>query len=224
MTLQIDIQQLCAAGRPLITGLHLTVPAGEVHTVMGPSGSGKSCLLAAVCATLAAGLRFDGRVMLAGRRVDGLPTRARQIGLLFQDDLLFAHLTVRENLLFAVAAGPRSDREQQVRQALAAIGLDQLADANPATLSGGQRSRVALMRALLARPHALLLDEPFSRLDADLRDRMRALVFAAVKTRGIPALLVTHDLEDIADKDRLTRLDAANHLCSGPCSTAPLPH
>lgn len=206
MTLALDIKRLSLNGRELLRDLAIQVPPGVVHTVMGASGSGKSSLLAAVCGTLAPAFDFDGRVTLNGRRVEGLPTEQRRVGILFQDDLLFAHMTVRENLLFAVPPGPRAAREAAVAQALADLELPGFSDADPATLSGGQRGRVALMRALLAQPQALLLDEPFSRLDAALRERMREFVFSTVRARQIPVLLVTHDETDVADPGRLTRL------------------
>lgn len=208
MSLNLQVQRLAIGGRTLVQDLVLSVPAGATHTLMGSSGSGKSSLLAVVCGTAAPAVQFSGSVQLDGRRLDSLPTRARGVGILFQDDLLFAHMTVRENLLFAVPAGPRAQREAAVAQALQDLELGGLADADPATLSGGQRVRVALMRALLARPQALLLDEPFSKLDSALRGRMRALVFGTIRQRGIPALLVTHDIEDAADPQRLTRLDS----------------
>jgi putative thiamine transport system ATP-binding protein len=151
-------------------------------------------------------LRFAGTVHLDGRRIDTLPTQARQVGILFQDDLLFAHMTVLENLLFAVRAGARATRQELARQALTGVEMGDFGDADPATLSGGQRIRVALARALLAQPRALMLDEPFSRLDQALRERMRELVFALVRGRNIPALLVTHDAADIADPLHLTQL------------------
>ncbi len=207
-SLGIDVRTLRTASVTLIENLHVTVPGGVVHTLMGGSGSGKSSLLAALCGTLAPGLEFDGSVVLNGQALDALPTQARRMGILFQDDLLFAHMTVRENLLFAVAAGPQAAREAQVLQALADVEMQAHLHANPATLSGGQRARISLARALLARPHALLLDEPFSKLDAGLRIRMRSLVFGMVAARGIPALLVTHDTADIADASRLTTLNA----------------
>ena len=207
-SLAVEVRALRTAGATLIENLHLTVPGGVVHTLMGGSGSGKSSLLGALCGTLAPGLTFDGSVVLNGQALDALPTQARRMGILFQDDLLFAHMTVRENLLFAVAAGPQAAREAQVLQALADVEMQAHLHANPATLSGGQRARISLARALLARPHALLLDEPFSKLDAGLRIRMRSLVFGMVAARGIPALLVTHDTDDIADASRLTTLNA----------------
>jgi putative thiamine transport system ATP-binding protein len=206
MSLLIHLQSLRTPSRVLLENLTLAVPAGTVHTVMGPSGSGKSSLLAAVCGTLDGGLQFDGRITLNGLRIDTLPTPARRVGLLLQDDLLFAHMTVRENLLFAVPQGPKAQRRKQVIQALIDIEMQDFGDADPATLSGGQRARVALARALLAQPQALLLDEPFSKLDMRLRERMRALVFGAIAQRGIAALLVTHDSADIAHPRQCTHV------------------
>jgi putative thiamine transport system ATP-binding protein len=206
MSLQIHVQRLALGAQTLIGPLQIDVPAGTVHTIMGASGSGKSSLLAAVCGTLGDGFVWDGQVTLDGTPVDTLPTSRRRVGILFQDDLLFAHMTVRENLLFAAPPGTRAAREATVAHALARLELPDLANADPATLSGGQRARVAMVRALLAQPRALLLDEPFSRLDGPLRARMREFVIATVRERGIPALLVTHDAADVADPTRLTRL------------------
>ena len=210
MSLILDLHTLRTPQRVLLRSLQLSVAPGCVHTLMGPSGSGKSSLLAALCGTLPEGLYFDGTVQLAGCRIDRLPPQARRVGMLFQDDLLFPHMTVRENLLFALPAGPAAVCEAAVRQILADVEMDAFAQANPATLSGGQRARVALARALLAQPLALLLDEPFSRLDVALRERMRSLVFGLVRARKIPALLVSHDLADVADLALLT------HLLSAP--------
>lgn len=207
MSLQIHVKTLSSPSGPLLQNLRLEIGAGQVHTLMGNSGSGKSSLLAAVCGTLDEALRFDGTVHLQGLRIDHLPTQARRVGILFQDDLLFPHMTVRENLLFATPRGDTAAREALVAQALRDVEMQGSLQADPATLSGGQRARVALARSLLAQPQALLLDEPFSRLDAALRIRMRALVFGLVKARGIPALLVTHDAQDIADPGCVTRLD-----------------
>jgi putative thiamine transport system ATP-binding protein len=200
----IGVQRLATAERTLIENLSLHIPCACVHTLMGPSGCGKSSLLAAVCGTLDEALVFNGEVVLHGRPVHTLEVAQRRIGILFQDDLLFAHMNVLENLLFALPKGPRTVREGLARQALADVEMGGFEGADPATLSGGQRSRVALARALLAQPQALLLDEPFSRLDAALRQRMRTLVFGLVAQRQIPTLLVTHDGADVADPQRVT--------------------
>ena len=208
LALHLQVHSLRSPAGILVQELEIALPAGTVHTLMGSSGSGKSSLLAAVCGTLAPAMQFQGSVHVMGRRVDALPTRARRIALLYQDDLLFAHMTVHENLLFAVAAGPQAARAAQVAQALDEMELGAFAQADPATLSGGQRARAALARALLSQPQALMLDEPFAKLDVALRQRMRALVFAAVARRAITALVVTHDPADIADAQRVTYLAA----------------
>jgi putative thiamine transport system ATP-binding protein len=205
MTLTVHIRRLATRDHTLVQDLHLDVPAGRILTLMGPSGSGKSSVLAAIAGTLhgvAEGneaLRFDGSVMLDGRDLTRVPTAQRGIGLLFQDDLLFAHMTVAENLLFAVPAGPKQERLAAVERALDEAGLAGFGARDPSTLSGGQRARVALMRALLALPKALLLDEPFSKLDAALRDQFRVFVFEHLRESGVPAVLVTHDAADVAD-------------------------
>lgn len=178
----------------------LQVAPGEVLTLMGPSGCGKSSLLAALAGVLPASgpFRLEGDVTLGARRLTQLPPQARRIGMLFQDDLLFDHLTVAENLMFGMPAsvkGHRARREKVVA-ALAQVELTTQADKLPGALSGGQKARVSLLRALLAEPEALLLDEPFSRLDKPLRAAFRALVFAQIKALAIPAILVTHDEDD----------------------------
>jgi putative thiamine transport system ATP-binding protein len=184
----------------------LYVAPGEVVSVMGPSGVGKSSLVAFIAGALPSGFRASGEVRLNGRALNDLPIEARRVGVLYQDDLLFAHMSVGDNLAFAIPPGPsRGERTARVQAALAAAELDGLASRDPATLSGGQKARVTLMRALLAEPEALLLDEPFSKLDPALRERMRAFTFAQVAERALPALLVTHDPADAPS--RVLRLD-----------------
>ena len=178
----------------------LQVTPGEVLTLMGPSGCGKSSLLTALAGVLppSGPIRLEGDVTLGERRLTHLPPQARRIGMLFQDDLLFDHLTVAENLMFGMPAtikGKRARREKALT-ALAQVALTDQADKLPGALSGGQKARVSLLRALLAEPEALLLDEPFSRLDKPLRAAFRELVFAQIKALVIPAILVTHDEED----------------------------
>ena len=186
--------------RPLFAPLNLTVHAGEVVTVMGPSGCGKTTLLGYICGTLPPAFQAEGSVRLGERELVRLPLERRRVGILFQDALLFPHLSVAENLTFALRSGlTRRERRLRVERALLDAGMEGLGERDPATLSGGQRSRAALMRTLLAEPEALLLDEPFSKLDADLRARMRTFVFEHARQRGLPTLLVTHDPADAAD-------------------------
>lgn len=191
---------LAGAAAPVFAPVTLTIPAGTVATIMGPSGSGKSTLLAAIGGHLGRGDRVQGHAALNGTEILALPAEARRIGLLFQDAMLFPHLSVGQNLAFGLApeVTGRAARRAAVDAALDRAGMPGFHDRDPATLSGGERSRVALMRALLARPRALLLDEPFSRLDADLRDGLRRFVFDHLRDAGIPALLVTHDAADAA--------------------------
>jgi putative thiamine transport system ATP-binding protein len=206
MALDIHIQSLSAGGKVLVRNLRVHCAPGQVVTLMGASGSGKSSLLAAVCGTLNHGLQFEGDVRLGGQSVLALPCAQRRIGMLFQDDLLFAHMTVRENLLFAVPHGPAAQRHSAVQAALNELGFTGMAERSPSTLSGGQRARVSLLRTLLAQPRALLLDEPFSKLDAALRQQFREFVFAHARQYALPTLLVTHDAADIADADAVIQL------------------
>ena len=182
-------------GDRLLVDLSARVAPGEVLTIMGPSGAGKSTLLGAITGTLAPEFRTSGRVRLNGREVTTLPTRDRRIGILFQDALLFPHLTVAGNLGFALPARI-PDRAARIEMALAEAGLAGFGRRDPSTLSGGERARVALMRTLLAEPQALLLDEPFSRLDAALREQIRGFVLDTARQHGLPVILVTHDAED----------------------------
>ena len=192
--LRLDNVRLSLGGQ-LLLAVDTTVAPGEVLTIMGPSGSGKSSLLAFVAGFLDRAFRAEGRVILQARVVTQLPPEQRRIGLLFQDPMLFPHLSVAGNLLFGVPH-KAPDRRTRVAAALAEAGLEGFGTRDPATLSGGQKARVALLRLLLSEPAAVLLDEPFSKLDAPLRDGIRAYVFTQLKQRRLPCVLVTHDVAD----------------------------
>ena len=190
---------IARVGEPLIA-LDAHVAPGAVLTVMGPSGVGKSTLLAYAAGFLDPVFRASGAVLVDGTDVTRLAAHERHMGLLFQDALLFPHLSVGGNLAFALPPGlrGRAARRAAIAEALGEVGLAGLEDRDPATLSGGQKARVALMRVLVSAPRALLLDEPFSKLDTALRDQIRELVFAMARARGLPVLLVTHDAADAA--------------------------
>jgi len=194
----LTLERLCIErGGQRLVELDAHIAPGEVLTLMGPSGIGKSTVLAAVIGTLDPAFRLMGGIRLDGRDIIPLPPEARHIGILFQDELLFPHLSVDGNLGFGLAPGGTGrERRARIEAALAEIGLAGYGARDPATLSGGERARVALMRMLLSEPRALLLDEPFSRLDAGLRGQIRRLVFDQARARGLPVLLVTHDAED----------------------------
>lgn len=204
----LSLQNVCILkdGKVLID-LTAHIAPGEVLTVMGPSGSGKSTLLSFVIGALAPGFEAQGKIVLDGRDVTTEPPEKRHIGILFQDDLLFPHLSVGENLGFGLRPGPKAGRRARIDAALEDIGLAGFASRDPATLSGGQKARVALMRMLLSEPSALLLDEPFSRLDTELRCQIRSLVFDRARALGLPVLMVTHDEGDANAADgQLIRL------------------
>ena len=183
----------------LFAPLTCRIAPGRPLTVMGPSGAGKSSLLAWLTGVLPAGLAGEGDALVDGSPLLDLPAHRRRLGILFQDDLLFPHMTVGENLAFGLppkvdGGSDRVARRSRIEQALARVELSGFADRDPSTLSGGERARVALLRVLLSEPRALLLDEPFSKLDMALRDRFRSLVFQSAT--HLPVLLVSHDPQD----------------------------
>ena len=177
----------------------LEIQEGEIFSLLGPSGCGKTTLL-----RLIAG--FDapdsGRILLEGKDVAGLPPERRPVNTVFQNYALFPHLTAAENVGFGLRRSPRDEREQRVAQMLALVGLPDAARRYPHELSGGQQQRIALARSLAPAPALLLLDEPFSNLDAATRRRLREEVRAILKDTGQTAVLVTHheaDAQHMAD-------------------------
>ena len=183
---------------PLVRGLNFTIEAGTIRLLHGPSGCGKSTLLAILSGTADKMLKWEGHITLNGFEIGQLPAAQRGVGLMFQDPLLFPHMTVGDNLAFGLTAArsARAERRQAVLDALHECGLDGFAERDPASLSGGQKARAALMRALLAAPKMLLLDEAFSNLDPELRQTFGNFVASQVATRQIPALLVSHNAGD----------------------------
>ncbi|BEU04678.1 ABC transporter ATP-binding protein [Agarivorans sp. OAG1] len=194
--LEIKDFGLAFAQQHFLSKLNMSVAAGEIVTIMGPSGCGKSSFLAAIAGTLDEGFTCSGEVSLAGKSLLNMPQAQRQVGMLFQDDLLFPHFNVAQNLQYGLAHAKQGQAAQLIEQALADAGMPGYQQRDIASLSGGQRARVSVLRSLLAEPKLLLLDEPFSKLDKPLRKQFREFVRDKIEELSIPALLVTHDAED----------------------------
>jgi putative thiamine transport system ATP-binding protein len=206
MDLFLDVHRLGSVQRCLLSNWQLRVPAGRVASLLGPSGCGKSALLAAAAGTLtqanasaAQRLHYAGRVLVGGRDVSQWPTHQRRIAWVPQEPLLFAHLDVAHNILLGCRLRDRAERDARLHAALAALDLHGLHAHDPARLSGGQRARVSLLRAVFSEPQVLLLDEPLAALDAPLRAKVRQWLCAYVQAQSLAAVLVTHDVADIPD-------------------------
>jgi len=231
MTLALEINALrfsYPGMPPVIEGFDLALAEGEIGCLLGPSGCGKTTALRCI-----AGLEpaQAGQIRLRGQVVSRpgfmVPTEERRVGVVFQDYALFPHLDAMDNVAFGLRALPRSERRQRAAELLATVGLPGSGTKFPHELSGGQKQRVALARALAPRPLLLLLDEPFSNLDGDLRERLSIEVRGILKTQGTTALLVTHDQNEafaMADavgvmrKGRIEQWDTAYNLYHRPNS------
>lgn len=194
----------------LLLSLNEQVNGGEILTIMGPSGSGKSSLLNWLTGTLPSSFKANGEVWLNGQNINNTPPHLRHIGVLYQDALLFSHLTVAGNIAFAMPKGNKKQRLEKIEHALEQVGLKDMGNRHPDNLSGGQQARVALLRMLLSEPKAILLDEPFSKLDTQLRVDTRELVFSQIRDHKLPAIMVTHDHSDAdATNGQLITLNSA---------------
>jgi len=197
---------------PIIKDFSFSMEKGEVVGILGRSGSGKSTLL-----RLIAGLEMPlkGSIKVAGTTVVSdcvyLHPEEREVGMVFQDYALFPHLTVKNNILFGLSRMPRNERKQRVEEMLELVQLESFSNRYPHELSGGQQQRVALARALAPKPNLLLMDEPFSNLDADLRETIREELKVILKTANMTCIMVTHDRKDVeAICDRSVVFDLAH--------------
>jgi iron(III) transport system ATP-binding protein len=184
------------ATRPAVQSVSFSLEAGGIGVLIGPSGCGKTSLLRAIAGLepISAGvLRIEGDVLSDPAHGVHRPPEHRGIGMVFQDYALFPHLSVTDNIAFGLKHLPRAERQQRVDEMLTLVGLEAVAQRAPHQLSGGQQQRVALARALARKPRLLLLDEPFSNLDIDLRERLAQDVRTILKQIGATALFVTHD-------------------------------
>jgi multiple sugar transport system ATP-binding protein len=201
------VEKVFPGGLAAARGVELTVEDGELFVIVGPSGSGKSTLL-----RLIAGLESldGGSIRLDDRQIDGLSPIHRDVAMVFQDQVLYPHLNVFENIAFGLRARrvPRAEVDELVRGTSQVLGLADCLERPPGTLSGGQRRRVALGRALVLRPKLFLFDEPFSGLDAPLRASTRAELVDLKRKLGATMVLVTHDQgEALALGDRVAVID-----------------
>ena len=215
MTLSLDHVSISYDGVAAVHDVSLSLADGEVLAVLGPSGSGKSTLLRAI-----AGLEpASGSIAWDGRSLAGVPTHRRGFALMFQDGQLFAHLTVAANVAYPLRLRRtgRAARRARVAELLDLVGLAGYDDRLPGTLSGGERQRVALARALAVEPRLLLLDEPLSALDAELRERLAGDVRRILTDSATTALLVTHDQQEaFAVADRVAVMRAGRVVLEGP--------
>jgi iron(III) transport system ATP-binding protein len=226
VSLRRVVRRFSDAAPPAVAGFSLDVRAGEIVSLLGPSGSGKTTVL-----RLVAGFEHpdDGEVWIAGRQVSGgtawIPPEARGIGMVFQDYALFPHLTVAENVAFGLHCVLTSERAPRTADTLSLVGMQAHGQRYPYELSGGQQQRVALARALAPRPFAVLLDEPFSNLDAHLRGQLRDEVRQILKQTGTSAIFVTHDQQEalmlgdrvgVMREGRLEQLDEPERIFHAP--------
>jgi putative thiamine transport system ATP-binding protein len=189
-----------------IQDLNLKIKNGEILCIFGASGVGKSSLINIIAGIYEDDLLFEGEIILNGKKLNQIPTEKRKIGLLLQDGTLFPHLTVEQNILFGMDKKlTYKEKSSLIRSNLKKSYMTGFEDRYPHTLSGGQKARVACLRAILSGPEALLLDEPFSSLDPDQRNSFREFVVNNIKENKIACLLVTHDENDkiISDSEPL---------------------
>ena len=183
--------------KPFIKNLNLKINNGNILCVFGKSGVGKSSLIDVIAGTTEDNLLFEGEIILNGKILNNIAIEKRKIGLLLQDGALFPHLTVEQNIYFGMNRKLKSKEKLNViNENLKNANMEGFQNRYPHTLSGGQKARIACLRAILSEPKALLLDEPFSSLDPEHRNTFRKFVIDKVKESKIPCLLVTHDETD----------------------------
>ena len=195
----LDVREVTVAfgDTTVLDRVSLHVERGEVVALLGASGSGKSTLLRVIAGLVPAG---SGHVVLDGTDVTGVPTHRRHVGMVFQDEQLFPHLSVADNIAFGLRMSGvgKPERRRRAGELLDVVGLPGFADRTPDTLSGGEAKRVAVARSLAAAPKILLLDEPLTGLDRDLHDRLQVEVPEIIRATGTTAVWVTHDEPEAA--------------------------
>ncbi|HSO06781.1 MAG TPA: ABC transporter ATP-binding protein [Pelomicrobium sp.] len=230
MNALLEIDRLCHAygNRPVVRGLSLSLGRGSIGCLLGASGCGKTTVLRCIAGfepVTAGEIRINGVVVSRAGQV--VPTERRRVGMVFQDYALFPHLSIAENIAFGLRGVTAQEKARRVAQLLEVVGLDHAGGVYPHQLSGGQQQRVALARALAPEPDLLLLDEPFSNLDVELRARLSQEVRELLKRQNITAVLVTHDQNEafamadevgIMNEGRIEQWDAPYNLYHKPAN------
>jgi ABC-type Fe3+/spermidine/putrescine transport system ATPase subunit len=211
MALEISGINKSFDGKRILAGVNLVVGDGEIVALTGASGSGKSTLLRIICGLESAD---EGGVMLAGENIDGIPCEKRNIGMIFQSPILYPHMNVARNLHLGISEKmSREGKDELVEQILNDVDLTGFQLRNVDELSGGEAQRVALARTLLTKPRALLMDEPFSALDTELRESLAEKTRKLLSQLDIPIIHVTHDVDEAQRiADRVVRLCDINIL------------
>jgi iron(III) transport system ATP-binding protein len=228
MLLEVENLRHAYGRHEVVAGLSFSLARGAIGCLLGPSGCGKTTVLRCIAGFEA--IR-EGEIRLAGRTVSAagvmVPPEQRRIGMVFQDYALFPHLVVADNIAFGLHDTRREERAARVRELAELVGLSAALDKYPHEISGGQQQRVALARALAPRPELLLLDEPFSNLDIDLRERLSLEVREIIKASGATAVLVTHDQQEafamaddigVLHRGRIQQWDSAYNLYHRPAN------
>ena len=193
----ISLKWFSSKEKPFIKDLNIKVNNGKILTIFGSSGIGKSSLINVIAGVYESNLLFTGDIILNNKKITNTLPEKRKIGLLLQDGVLFPHLSVEQNLIFGIKKSlTNKEKYLLINEHLIEANMEGFENRYPNTLSGGQKSRVACLRAILSEPDALLLDEPFSSIDPEQRNSFRLFVANQVREKKIPCILVTHDESD----------------------------
>ena len=193
----ISLKWFSSKEKPFIKNLNIKVNNGKILTIFGSSGVGKSSLINVIAGVYESNLLFTGDIILNNKKITNTLPEKRKIGLLLQDGVLFPHLSVEQNLIFGIKKSlTNKEKYLLINKHLIKANMEGFENRYPNTLSGGQRSRVACLRAILSEPDALLLDEPFSSIDPEQRNSFRLFVVNQIREKKIPCILVTHDEGD----------------------------
>ena len=195
--INISMEWTSSKGKPFIENLNLKVNNGKILTIFGLSGIGKSSLINVIAGVSENNLLFTGEIILNNKKITNILPEKRKIGLLLQDGVLFPHLNVEQNLIFGIKKNlTNKEKYLLINEHLINANMEGFENRYPNTLSGGQKARIACLRAILSEPAALLLDEPFLSIDPEQRNSFRLFVVNQIREKKIPCILVTHDESD----------------------------